>query len=45
MAFAWHLSDERTNGPHSANTLPFQPLYDAHIAAGLPSGAEIPSPA
>ena len=38
-----HLAGERTDGPHSASTLPFQPLYDAHVAAGLPSGAEIPS--
>ena len=40
---AKHLAGEPSDGPHSATTLPFQPLYDAHVAAGLPSGAEIPS--
>lgn len=29
-------------GPHSSDALPFQPLYDAHLTAGLPSGAAIP---
>jgi hypothetical protein len=29
-------------GPHSQDTLPWQDTYDAHVAAGLPSGAPIP---
>lgn len=37
-----HIAGERSNGPHSADALAFQPLYDAHLAAGVPSGAEIP---
>jgi uncharacterized protein YndB with AHSA1/START domain len=33
-----------SDGPHSDAAEPFQPIYDAHVAAGLPHGAEIPSP-
>ncbi len=29
-------------GPHSDETEPWEPIYDAHIRAGLPYGAEIP---
>jgi uncharacterized protein YndB with AHSA1/START domain len=37
------LSGEDTDGPHSvANTARFQPLYEAHIAAGVPFGADLP---
>jgi uncharacterized protein YndB with AHSA1/START domain len=32
-----------TAGPHSEDTLPWAPLYEAHIAAGLPSGAPVPT--
>jgi uncharacterized protein YndB with AHSA1/START domain len=39
-----HLAGQPSDGPHSADALPFAPLYDAHVAAGLPSGAEIPPP-
>jgi uncharacterized protein YndB with AHSA1/START domain len=31
------------DGPHSSSALAWQPLYDAAVAAGMPSGAEIPS--
>lgn len=33
----------RAVGPHSETAEPCQPYYDAYIAAGTPSGAEIPS--
>jgi uncharacterized protein YndB with AHSA1/START domain len=39
------LRGESSGGPHSADALPFQPLYDAHVSAGLPWGAEIPTAA
>ena len=29
-------------GPHSPTTLPFQPIYDSYVAAGMPYGAPIP---
>jgi uncharacterized protein YndB with AHSA1/START domain len=38
-----NLAGQLSRGPHSDDALPYQPLYDAHIGAGLPSGAEIPS--
>jgi len=31
-----------SGGPHSSDTLPWEPVYRAHVDAGLPSGAEIP---
>jgi uncharacterized protein YndB with AHSA1/START domain len=31
-----------SRGPHSDDTEPFEPIYRAHVDAGLPSGAEIP---
>lgn len=31
-----------SGGPHSADTVPWEPVYRAHVDAGLPSGAEIP---
>lgn len=37
-----HVAGVASGGPHSLDALDFAPLYDAHIAAGLPSGAEIP---
>jgi uncharacterized protein YndB with AHSA1/START domain len=37
------LRGESAGGPHSSDALPFQPLYDAHVSAGLPWGAEIPT--
>jgi uncharacterized protein YndB with AHSA1/START domain len=40
-----HVAGEDSKGPHSGDALPFQPLYDAHISAGLPWGAEIPAAA
>jgi uncharacterized protein YndB with AHSA1/START domain len=39
-----HLAGQQTDGPHSPSALPWQPLYDEYVAAGLPDGAEIPSP-
>ncbi|MDP9239606.1 MAG: SRPBCC family protein [Actinomycetota bacterium] len=38
-----HLSGELSDGPHSeANTESGQRYYDAYLADGMPSGAEIP---
>lgn len=37
-----HIAGVASAGPHSSDALDFQPVYDAHLAAGLPSGAEIP---
>jgi uncharacterized protein YndB with AHSA1/START domain len=31
-----------SNGPHSEDTVPWQPLYEGYIELGLPSGAWIP---
>jgi uncharacterized protein YndB with AHSA1/START domain len=36
------LGGQPSQGPHSDDALLFEPLYDAHLDAGLPSGAEIP---
>jgi uncharacterized protein YndB with AHSA1/START domain len=33
-----------SRGPHSEDTVPWEPIYQAHIEAGLPSGAPIPDP-
>jgi uncharacterized protein YndB with AHSA1/START domain len=32
------------DGPHSTTAAAWEPIYDAHVAAGLPSGAPIPAP-
>jgi uncharacterized protein YndB with AHSA1/START domain len=37
------LAGERTDGPHGESAVPWQPIYDAYVAAGMPAGAEIPS--
>jgi uncharacterized protein YndB with AHSA1/START domain len=37
-----HISGQVADGPHSASAEPWQPHYDAYVAAGMPSGA--PSP-
>ena len=51
-ASGWHvclaelakrLDGVPSRGPHSEDTEPFEPLYRAHVEAGLPSGAPIPS--
>jgi uncharacterized protein YndB with AHSA1/START domain len=39
------LAGDTSDGPHSASAEPWQPLYERYIAAGLPSGAEIPTSA
>ena len=31
-----------SRGPHSEDTVPWEPVYRAHVDAGLPSGAPIP---
>jgi uncharacterized protein YndB with AHSA1/START domain len=31
-----------SQGPHSEDTVPWEPVYRAHVDAGLPSGAPIP---
>jgi uncharacterized protein YndB with AHSA1/START domain len=40
-----HLSGVASDGPHSDDAEPFQPYYDAYIAAGVPTGAPIPESA
>jgi uncharacterized protein YndB with AHSA1/START domain len=37
------VDGRHTDGPHSENAEKWQAHYDAHLAAGLPSGAPIPS--
>jgi uncharacterized protein YndB with AHSA1/START domain len=32
-----------SRGPHSDDTAPWDPIYEAHVDAGLPAGAEIPA--
>jgi uncharacterized protein YndB with AHSA1/START domain len=32
-----------SRGPHSEDTVPWQPVYQAHLDAGLPCGAPVPS--
>jgi uncharacterized protein YndB with AHSA1/START domain len=31
-----------SRGPHSDDTEPWEPVYEAHVRAGVPSGAEVP---
>ncbi|MCW2541100.1 MAG: toxin [Frankiales bacterium] len=38
-----HLSGMASAGPHSDDAEPFQPYYDAYLAAGVPTGAPIPA--
>ena len=33
-----------SRGPHSEDTVPWEPIYQAHVDAGLPSGAPVPDP-
>jgi uncharacterized protein YndB with AHSA1/START domain len=33
-----------SRGPHSEDTVPWEPVYRAHVEAGLPSGAPVPDP-
>lgn len=40
---AKHICGEVTSGPHSNTAEAWQPHYDAYVAAGMPSGAELPS--
>ena len=37
------LAGQPAGGPHSERALPWRPVYDAYVATGVPSGAEIPS--
>ncbi len=37
-----HIAGQTTDGPHSDSAEPWQPLYDAYVAAGMPSGAWYP---
>ena len=39
-----HLRGDTADGPHSATAEPWQEHYAAYVAAGVPSGAPIPSP-
>ena len=38
-----HLAGAVADGPHSDSALPWQPLYDAYVAEGMPAGAAIPT--
>lgn len=38
------IAGQPGDGPHSPTATPWQPLYQAYIAAGLPHGAPIPTP-
>ncbi len=51
-ASGWHvclaelakrLDGVPSRGPHGEDTEPFEPVYQAHVDAGLPSGAPIPT--
>lgn len=51
-ASGWHIclaelgkwvAGVASRGPHSEDTEPWEPVYRAHVDAGLPSGAPIPS--
>lgn len=37
-----HIAGQLAEGPHSAGAEPWQPYYDAYVAAGMPAGAPIP---
>jgi uncharacterized protein YndB with AHSA1/START domain len=37
-----HLDGVPSRGPHSEDTEPWEPVYRAHVEAGLPSGAAVP---
>jgi len=39
---AKHLDGVPSAGPHSEDAQPWEPIYRAHVEAGLPSGAEVP---
>lgn len=39
---AKHLDGLPSQGPHSEDAEPWEPVYQAHVAAGLPSGAAVP---
>jgi uncharacterized protein YndB with AHSA1/START domain len=50
-AAGWHVcldqlaqsvSGTPGDGPHAETALPWQPLYDGYVAAGLPHGAALP---
>jgi hypothetical protein len=52
-ASGWHvcltellkvLDGVPSRGPHSEDTEAWEPIYQAHVQAGLPSGAPIPDP-
>lgn len=36
------LAGTGSRGPHSEDAEPWEPVYRAHVEAGLPSGAEVP---
>ena len=42
IELAYLIDEEPRGGPHAATAEPFWPVYEAHVADGLPSGAEIP---
>jgi uncharacterized protein YndB with AHSA1/START domain len=40
---AKRLDGVPSRGPHSEDTVPWQPVYQAHLDAGLPAGAPVPT--
>jgi uncharacterized protein YndB with AHSA1/START domain len=38
-----HVAGQRADGPHSDTAQTWRQLYDEYVAAGMPSGASIPS--
>lgn len=38
-----NLAGSATDGPHSEAAEPWEPIYDAYVASGMPHGAEIPN--
>jgi hypothetical protein len=37
------LAGRTGGGPHAESATPWQPRYDAYVATGMPSGADIPT--
>jgi uncharacterized protein YndB with AHSA1/START domain len=40
---AKRLHGDASGGPHGESATPWQPIYEAYVAAGVPSGALIPT--
>jgi uncharacterized protein YndB with AHSA1/START domain len=37
------VAGQSAGGPHTESATPWQPRYDAYVATGMPSGADIPT--